>query len=525
VVLAVGLAITLGTALSGCGGDDTPPPTDTATGVRVLPSTSRVGDWVPASEYTDAIALETARGESEGAQLVVSAGDSARKLTVTLAPITGPHGASLDDATVYHEHALGIDEPSPLAKPGTYFDGLAPVTAQPIDVAAGQSAVFWVDVHTPRDAAPGTYTSTVKVTDGATALGTVDMTVRVRNVTLPKEPTLASSVGIDPRDISEEEGVTEGSRAGGAMIDRYYAALAKARLSPVGVAHQVPAPGDADDGSLVRVYDREGVASRGVPLTRDWPFPDPLGADRPAALQYLRDAAAYFRGHGWLDSSYVFIYDEPTPAEYENIKGFHELLREADPALRLLVPNTIVPEIDPYVDIWSVNVSPRITKADIDDQHGKGREYWWYPSVSTHHPYPTIFIDEQRDAPRALGWLAWRNNVDGFTFWSTTRWTEVDNPWEDPATFHVDGAVANGDGTLMYPGSRVGSAGPQPSVRLLQLRDGFEDHDLMVLAERARGTRFVEQQAKLLAPSLTEFTSSGAAVAAARARWFDAIDG
>ncbi|MCW2925157.1 MAG: uncharacterized protein JWM98_2561, partial [Thermoleophilia bacterium] len=129
--------------------------------------------------------------------------------------------------------------------------------------------------------------------------------------------------------------------------------------------------------------------------------------------------------------------------------------------------------------------------------------------------------------PRALGWLAWQRDVRGIMYWTATHWQEVDDPYTDPGTYHETEVVGNGDGVLLYPGAPVGLPGtPIPSVRLLQLRDGIEDHDLLTMAACAGTPAQVRAlRASLLAaaPALDRVEPTAAQVAAFRRLAFDTL--
>ncbi|MGI5819790.1 MAG: hypothetical protein ACOX9R_17030, partial [Armatimonadota bacterium] len=70
----------------------------------------------------------------------------------------------------------------------------------------------------------------------------------------------------------------------------------------------------------------------------------------------------------------------------------------------------------------------------------------------------------------------------------------------DPDTYRG----ANGDGSLLV----AGPEGPLSTVRLANIRDGIEDHELLTMLERRRGDdgEFSRVLCAKVAPSLTHFT-------------------
>jgi hypothetical protein len=262
----------------------------------------------------------------------------------------------------------------------------------------------------------------------------------------------------------------------------------------------------------------------------DYPFADPLGHDRAAAVRYLRRSAAWARSEGWGDRAYVFAIDEPDVSRAGEVRELHELVKQADPRLQLLVTKEAsAREFQGSVDIWAPNINPKyFRRADVVREARAGRATWWYPSITTWQPYPTLFIDELRPTPRALGWLAWEQGVRGFLYWTATHWQEVEDPYRDPGTYNETDVVGNGDGVLLYPGGPIGLAGtPVPSVRLLQLRDGIEDHDLLTSAsciaspaDRARLQRAVRS----LAPAMDRIEPTVAKLESLRSTAFRVLD-
>ena len=117
----------------------------------------------------------------------------------------------------------------------------------------------------------------------------------------------------------------------------------------------------------------------------------------------------------------------------------------------------------------------------------------------------------------------------GLLYWSATHWHDVRDPYRDSATYRETDAVGNGDGSLLYPGGPIGLPGtPIPSVRLLQLRDGIEDHDLLVLAACAGGTvadrAALQRAVRAAAPAIDRIDPTEAEVKALRGAAFRLIE-
>lgn len=470
------------------------------------------------------ISLRAARGEREGTQLVVTS-DAKRRVSVRTQALRGPGRARIPAAAVqaYIEHAVRVEQGSPAGRSGVYHDALLPAAGRERRVDADTRMVAWVDVAIPRGAAPGRYDGHVEIRSAGDVVAKVPLRVHVDQAVLPERPLLGSSIGTDASQIARFEGTPEGSSEIDDMHERYFRLLADARQSAAdpsrlipGAGAGAPAAGSPEAAYMERWAHLPGSPSVRLPFYASYPFEDPLGRDRPAAVAYLRGAAAWLRSEGLMDRSYVFIIDEPDRSQGGEVREFTELVHEADPQLRMLLTSELRAEFNYGIDIWTPNVGPPFRPADVARVARAGAETWWYPSITSYAPHPTLFIDDLRPSGRALGWLAWRYRIRGMLYWTATHWQEVEDPYREPGTYRETDAVGNGDGSLVYPGRPAGVRGPVPSVRLLQLRDGSEEFDLLALAACARGTAAADAIATRLAPSMTSFVASARTVDAAR---------
>ena len=57
-------------------------------------------------------------------------------------------------------------------------------------------------------------------------------------------------------------------------------------------------------------------------------------------------------------------------------------------------------------------------------------------------------------------------------------------------------AGANGDGYLVYPGAKYGTDTPIPTMRLMELRDGFEEYEFLYLLENEVNNALAEHDFK-----------------------------
>lgn len=121
---------------------------------------------------------------------------------------------------------------------------------------------------------------------------------------------------------------------------------------------------------------------------------------------------------------------------------------------------------------------------------------WWYVCNHPFEPYPNYHIDNSVSDARVLSWMQYDYDIDGMLYWGTasyfstkTRnddlggWVAVD-PYNDAEMVYEAGGT-QGEGFLCYPGAKYGESGPLPSLRLMNIRDGFEDYEYLLQLETA----------------------------------------
>jgi hypothetical protein len=296
-------------------------------------------------------------------------------------------------------------------------------------------------------------------------------------------------------------------------------------------------------------YDREAG-----PLLDGTVFPpgEPLAGARvtsidvvtPAALTdeetvlYWREWARHFRSRGWLDRLFLYLPDEPTPADYPEVLRRARLARRADPGLPTLLTEQLVPALAGAVDLWTplINcIDDRCGESPCEETvareayatvEARGASLWWYQSCVSHGcgvvgdagaaRWPTYVIDAPAVAARIMPWLAWVEGVAGELYYNTVEaWAGAADPWTD---LHLHGG--NGDGTLFYPGTpeRIGGATDVPveSLRLKLIREGLEDYEYLALLARAGGGAAARARAAALAGSVCDWRAEPEALYAAR---------
>ncbi len=375
-----------------------------------------------------------ARNEWEAIQVVVSArGSGLTNVTMTMSPLIGPNGATIDRVDMYREHYVEVTTSTPFSPlpPGFYPDALIPFLhpetgdplagvrfdAVPFDLADGLNQPLWIDVLVPSTAPAGDYTAILTVSSD---LGSNDLavTLTVWDFTLPDAPSLRSSFWFSDYqmdafyDLNWQQNTAELYQ----ITRRYYDALLDHRLMPTRPVDVNPAidlttglprydavyPGLGTAGENLEHYvDGLEMTVSNLPFRSWWPLADPLGADRDAARAYLAAVLEHFEAKGWSGApySYLFDLDEPnSAAAYQLVRDwgafFDEVEAETGRQIPMLVTEHPAPDLPEWgtlvgaVDIW---VPSRDTMWVSEDYYGQGLiaerlaagdQVWWYTALS-----------------------------------------------------------------------------------------------------------------------------------------------
>ena len=113
-------------------------------------------------------------------------------------------------------------------------------------------------------------------------------------------------------------------------------------------------------------------------------------------------------------------------------------------------------------------------------------DLWWYGCVTPRPPAPTYHIsDSNLLSSRTVFWLQSKYDVQGNLYWDMPGYTGADQ--EESLWYAVDlyerpyraDRYPAGDGFLVYPGAAYGIYGPIPSLRLMSIRDGMEEYEIL----------------------------------------------
>jgi hypothetical protein len=80
----------------------------------------------------------------------------------------------------------------------------------------------------------------------------------------------------------------------------------------------------------------------------------------------------------------------------------------------------------------------------------------------------------------------------------------------------ISGAHWPGEGILVYPGSKVGTSEPAPSMRLKYLRDGIQDYEYVALLKQKNQLSFIDSVIRPIAADWRNWTKDQSVLEAVR---------
>jgi hypothetical protein len=456
----------------------------------------------------------------------------------------GTEVISKENISVYLERYLYLSQPSSRKGEAGYWpDPLIPRVdryakearnAFPFDVPRGQNQPLWVEVFVPLAARPGKYRGSARVSLGGTEQFIVPIHLTVWAFTLPSTSSLKSSFGLNGINVLKQYlGRYTNDDDLFAETRTYAKAALLHRISIHGGSGAPPKYHSADSHMQIdwNTYDAEvGPFLEGTALSKGEPLygakatsvelrtPAAFATPAQQAL-YWQEWLKHFERKGWLDRLFLYLWDEPTPADLPRVLNRGRASVEAAPGMRNLLTAPFSRELSPVVHIWVPLVNCLIRKPGYDDfctetppietyaqEVAQGKSLWLYQSCASHgcnggggeyfNGWPSYLIDASGPANRVMQWIAWKFHAEGELYYSINEAYAHGDPWTAIRLFG-----GNGDGTLFYPGTRshIGGHTPVPieSIRLKLIREGMEDYEYLALlaklGDRKAADRFADR--------------------------------
>lgn len=445
--------------------------------------------------YTNTYKIGMAKNETESVQIALYSDKDFKN--VLLDCKNEYDGISYN---IYTENLVPCGEKS-------YPDPLTRFEEGEFAVPSGGLSVFYFDFKADETVQAGEYTFVFSaLSDGQKVSNAVELIINVWDFALPQELSCRVSVGLDKNSFEPHV----------MYSDEVYLEYYEMLLDHGVCAYDLPY--DILDSRADKYMSDPRVTGFRIPCSLDVPV-DKL-------KQYYDKVKS---NPEWFRKVYIYLVDEPIGIEGLNtLTSFCNRVRETCADIRIVCPyyqniditdsydqtqyilNTVeipCPKACMWDDefIYSDTQSKKYPsfKSRMDEHIKNGGELWWYVCNTPGQPYLNVFIDEKGLDHRVLFWQQYRYGVKGFLYWSANFWKTTDNPWSDADTKTLNYPVY-GEGFFMYPGESVGLTGPVASMRLKAIRDGAEDYELFVLAEKTLGRNYILEKLNLVSPDVTK---------------------
>jgi len=525
----------------------------------------------PSSGARDAWQVDMARGESESFQLLVHS--RGKKLSDVVVEATLPTLASgtKGRASVQVEvHLVGYVESRPddsrpwgaATKVGWWPDPLLP--NRPFDVEAGETQPVWITLLAPLGTAPGAYVGALSVKSNSGQVERRTYRIRVYDAELPKKQQLRNATFMPAGTLSahyqvpgglwgqsfhqlyerwarfafehhlgpafdmvtgwNQIAVREQTEAGSLGPTRDMLASGAGRDDPVTWPVR-KAPGGYDFQTATKLIDlgREYSLDRFciAMLDREHPWEQQSEEARSHMANLLRAYLAALRSRGLAEGAFVYNVDEPGKEMWDTVKKNYQYIHSVDPGLKVwlcLNEVTGVNALAGYTDIWDVYIR-QYEESGVEKRRRAGDPVMWGLCVWPHE-HPNLFIEYPATDARIVGWLTYVYGVSGFEYWGLNQWG-VNTGRQDWAAFDRGSTRTRwqrtrwplGDGWLLYPGPQ---GEPLSSVRFENLRDGFEDAELLLQLASKGKEADAKSIALKVARTTQDFTSNPVDIEAAR---------
>ncbi len=504
-------------------------------------------DALPPIHAPTTIRLAAARGETESAQIVVRV-RAACLDSVHIEPsgLVSNRGRRLGTDAVRADWVGYVrltrnSDSTPAGElvrraPDDFPDPLLDEAS--LTVCAGSTQPALVRVTIARETPPGVYHGTLTLRAGAMLLRTVQLTVEVYPVTLPRIPSLRVTNWFSSRAIAQQHRVEEWSDSHWKLLQAYAddmrahgQTMFQTDLELIRVTRE-PNGSYMFDYSLfdrwVRLFLSRGFSD--IELmhvgrrTTPWAWTNPFEpAPRPATVSatgdttevsldvFLADLQRHLVERGWVKHAFLHVADEPIAENVESWRALSRRVHAAAPRLKR-IEAIQAPDIDADLEIWVVEESylDRWYDGYRTRQQAGGIELWLYTSWLPQGAYPNRLIDYPLLKTRLLPWVVMRYDASGFLHWGLNQWPSDLDPSK--------GLFAPGDDFIVYPGRD----GPRSSLRWEAFRDGVEDHALFMLWRR-RDPAAALRALREVVPTMTTYPRDPAVLLAVRQRALTAL--
>jgi hypothetical protein len=494
--------------------------------VRVFPATT------PGT--VQKINVNAARNEYQGFQVALRGGGSGLH-DVTFSWSSDTPQWIQDNTVLDRIYYVKVTTPTSYlhAKAGWYPDPLVPRSFGQANAVPSNTQAFYLLTYVPPDALAGDYSGKLHIVNGSTTID-LPFTLHVWNFTVKISAGSSFSVsakGVKRSILNNSSGVAFSGQNERKIMNAFVKVMQQHGISPSmpQVWPRVTSTGDLNASPYVTdvspLLNNDGLNLHDTQIPWALWFPWSRGGYSPSSARlanYLTQIFHVYAQQGWQKKAYTYLLDETTAHSEELLaERYARLVHRASAASGFRMRYLLTDDPRPFalgrkpankflfddVDIWGVRYYYFFGRVPaIRDRQKHGQKVWWYTYTNAAvGRNPSFVIEKPPNDSRVRGWLMVKWNVQGVLNWGFNRWgiATTGSGWRDPylnPLSLVRGKLrSNGDTCLVYPGyyPRLGLndpfAPPCSSLRLEALRDGLEEREYLLSAQReAGGPAFVK---------------------------------
>ena len=479
-----------------------------------------------------ALVYNAVRNEYESVQLLISATKAIENFSLEVSDLkSGENIFSAENITVYKQHYSTVksSQLGTVRMPDALIPQHLAAAKNEMKIAEGNTGGLWVTVYIPKDTVPGTYEGAFTLCVDGDEME-IPVQIAVNNYTLPDTTTgqtlfswrydrvgageLDSSIDMMteyyeffldyrislqsmPLESLNEQEVID-------CAERYYETTTTITLLSdigdvsTGLQNRIPelktqVRALASISSTERNYfDKVMLYTIDEPVVSSAPhLADTINrltkiqnALVEVADEIEADTTGKYDTFKQIENWREWVEDIPnvTPLAMYSADYLIKNWRSEEMAAYLEVANCICPELDALAEeyqaeLWAMlEAYPHI-------------KLWWYGCVNPGVPYPTYHIgDANLLSARTLSWVQKQYGILGNLYWDAAAYTTEGETYNQYIDVYLDSRRGPGwpagDGNLAYPGAAYDHYGPLPSIRLMSIRDGMEEFEMLTDIEK-----------------------------------------